>query len=265
VHPLDRGAFAAIVADPDSALVATDFDGTIAPIVDHPEAARPLPAALEALRALQSQVGTVAVISGRPAHFLGEVLPVAGLVLVGQYGLERLDADGATVADPSVSPHLAAVAAALADARREFPDLYIERKGLMAATVHWRLVPERGDDVMRWADLVASRLGLGCYPTKMAVELRPPVSIDKGTALEDLSADATAVVFAGDDHGDLAAFDTLDRIALHGVEVVRIGVESSEAPRELFARADITVAGPAAVADLFSQLARRITDARGSA
>lgn len=260
MHPLDRGAFAAIVADPGRAVVATDFDGTLAPIVDRPEDSRPLPEALDALRALVPEVGTLAVISGRPAIFLAEALPVAGLVLVGQYGLERLDSDGVAVADPSVTPHLAAVATALSDARREFPDLYVERKGLMAVTVHWRQAPDRGDDVLRWADLTASRLGLARAPTKMAIELRPPVSIDKGTALEDLAADATAVVFAGDDHGDLAAFDTLDRIANLGVEVARIAVESSEVPPELLARADVTVAGPQGIADLFSQLAHRIAD-----
>lgn len=262
---LERGAFAAIAADPGRAVVATDFDGTLALIVNDARDARPLPAALAALRALQPHVGTLAVISGRPVHFLADVLPVAGLVLVGQYGLEHLDADGATVADPAVAPHLSAVATALADARREFPDLYIERKGMIAVAVHWRQAPEFGHEVLRWADLTASRLGLGLLPTKMAIELRPPISIDKGSALEDLSADAAAVVFAGDDHGDLAAFDALDRIAHHGVEVARIGVTSSEVPAELAARADVTVAGPPGLAELFGQLASRITAPKAGA
>jgi trehalose 6-phosphate phosphatase len=251
-------ALGPVAADPAGTLVATDFDGTLSAIVADPEAARPLPAAVDALGSLQARVGAVAVVSGRPVAFLEAVLPVDGLVLVGQYGLERSTAAGTVLADPAVDTHLAAVADAAADAERTFPDLYVERKGRLAVTVHWRRTPGRGRDVSRWAEATATRLGLARYPTKMAVELRPPVDVDKGTALEALAEGRRVVVFAGDDRGDLAAFDALDRLAARGVHTVRVGVRSSEAPPELVARADVTVEGAAGVADLFAALAARL-------
>jgi trehalose 6-phosphate phosphatase len=214
---------------------------------------------VDALRALRPLVGGLAVVSGRPVAFLETVLPVVGLVLVGQYGLERATGDGTVLADPAVTGHLGAVAAAAAEAEQTFPDLYIERKGRLAVTVHWRRTPGRGEDVVRWAEATAARLGLARYPTKMAVELRPPVAVDKGTALEALVGTRRVAVFAGDDHGDLAAFDALDRVAGRGVHAVRVGVHSSEAPAELLARSDVVVEGPAGTAALFDGLAARLT------
>ncbi len=95
-------------------MVVVDFDGTLAPIVEDPAAARPLPAAAEALERLAARLGRVAVVSGRPATFLHQALPTPGLVLVGQYGLERWQG-GRAVADPRALPFAEAVAAAAAD------------------------------------------------------------------------------------------------------------------------------------------------------
>ena len=65
--PEGRAGLDALLARPGQALLATDFDGTLAPIVADPRAARPLPGAVPALRRLARAVGTVAVITGRPA------------------------------------------------------------------------------------------------------------------------------------------------------------------------------------------------------
>ena len=53
--------------DPTGTGVFTDFDGTLAPIVDDPAEARPLPGVVDALAALAGRDGRVVVISGRPA------------------------------------------------------------------------------------------------------------------------------------------------------------------------------------------------------
>ena len=50
------------------ALVATDFDGTLAPLVPDPEASRPVHGAIEALTALAARGAQVAVITGRDAR-----------------------------------------------------------------------------------------------------------------------------------------------------------------------------------------------------
>jgi len=78
---------AALAADPARAAVIVDFDGTLAPIVADPPAARPLPEAAATLGRLTRCFGRVAVVSGRPVDFLRQHLPVDGLTLFGQYGI----------------------------------------------------------------------------------------------------------------------------------------------------------------------------------
>src|SRR5206468_4232885 len=71
-------------------LVALDFDGTLAPIVEDPDAAQPLPLSVQALRALAGLPRThVAVISGRPLVQLQRLVePAEGVALVGSHGAE---------------------------------------------------------------------------------------------------------------------------------------------------------------------------------
>src|SRR3954467_10671606 len=69
-------------------LVTSDFDGTLAPIVNHPGDARPLPAAATALRALADLPGTTAaLISGRALRDLAVLSGLSAPVhLVGSHG-----------------------------------------------------------------------------------------------------------------------------------------------------------------------------------
>ncbi len=243
--------------DPGRTAIVADFDGSLAPIVADPASAVALPAALTALAGLVGRFGTVAVVSGRPAAFLAERLPVAGLTLVGQYGLERF-VDGVVVEDPAVEPFLPALAQVADDAEQVWPALHVERKGGLAVTLHWRGAPEQGENAAAWADATAARLGLDVVPGRMAREFRAAVPIDKGTVLEGLLADRDAALFAGDDHGDLAAFDALDRLIASGAleTAVRVGVASDEGPPEIRARADVVVHGPKGLAALLADLAR---------
>ena len=71
-----RAGLDALVADPGAALIGLDFDGTLAPIVPDPAAARALPGATAVLRRLGERAGTLAVITGRPAL---EAVEYAGL------------------------------------------------------------------------------------------------------------------------------------------------------------------------------------------
>jgi trehalose 6-phosphate phosphatase len=246
---------AGLVRDPLRTAVVADFDGSLAPIVADPAAAVAVPEALEVLAGLVSRVGTVAIISGRPVGFLAERLPVEGVTLVGQYGLERL-VDGVVVIDPSATAFLPAIAEAADEAEQTWPGLHVERKGGIAVTLHWRGDPDRGDSAAAWAEAAGARLGLEVVPGRMARELRPDVATDKGTVLEELLADRDAALFAGDDHGDLAAFDALDRLASAGAlrTAVRVGVASAEGPAEISSRADLVVAGPVGLASLLAEL-----------
>ena len=183
-----------------------------------------------------------------------------GLELVGQYGLERL-VDGHIVTDARAAPFVDSVAAAAADAAHALPDLRLERKGASAFVIHWRTAPHRGGHAGEVMADIARRHGLVAHPARMAVELRPPVAVDKGSAVDALlEAGYDAAAFAGDDRGDLPAFDALDRAVAAGrvQHAVRIGVQSSEAPPELLDRADVTVDGPAGLAALLTDLGAAI-------
>jgi trehalose 6-phosphate phosphatase len=252
LHPL--------AARPRESAVLVDFDGSISAIVDDPASARALPAARDALAELIGTFGTVAVVSGRPVEFLAGAIDVPGLDFVGQYGLERM-VDGRADVDARAEPYLGAVAAAADELERELPDLLVERKAGVAVTVHWRTSPDRERDAVDIVDRVALHHGLAVYATKMARELRPPVSADKGTAVEMLVGGSTGACFAGDDRGDLDAFAALERLAAAGrlQHAVRIAVGSAEAPAELLAQADIAVDGPTGLVSLLEDLAAAAT------
>src|SRR5690348_4348727 len=94
-----RTAMTAILADPADTLVAVDFDGTLAPIVDDPEHAYADPETVAALGRLGELIRTVVILTGRPAETavrlgrLRERRAIHHLLVLGQYGVERWDAD----------------------------------------------------------------------------------------------------------------------------------------------------------------------------
>ena len=60
----------ALTERPSETAILVDYDGSLAPIVDMPDDAVALPAAIEALRRLDGLVGRVGIVSGRPVDFL---------------------------------------------------------------------------------------------------------------------------------------------------------------------------------------------------
>ena len=245
---------------PERTGILTDFDGTLAPIVEDPTTSRPLPEAVDALHELAGRYRRVAVISGRPAAFLATHLDLAnrpeGLVAVGLYGLER--ADGDEVVTHPAGADWRAVITSVADLADEAapPGVIVERKGL-SLTLHYRTSPSSLEWARAWAAEQADRTGLAHHPARMSEELRPPVSVDKGTAVAELAEGLGAVCFFGDDVGDLPAFEVLDRLAAGGMATLKVGVRSEEAPGELLEAADAVVDGPPGVADVLSRLLAR--------
>jgi trehalose 6-phosphate phosphatase len=259
-----EAGLAAIRRDPARALIATDFDGTLAPIVADPREARADPGAVAALRELAGLVGTLAVITGRPAAEaveLGGFESVPGLIVLGHYGLERWQ--GGALTGPGDLPGVEA-------ARERLPGMlagagapegvWVEDKG-SALAVHTR---RAADPVGALAALreplagLAADVGLVVEPGRLVIELRPP-GMDKGAALTALVAERQAgpVLFAGDDLGDLAAFAAVR--ALRGEEHPGVTVCSASGEvSELAAEADLVVDGPGGVAALLSWLARSL-------
>jgi trehalose 6-phosphate phosphatase len=107
-------------------------------------------------------------------------------------------------------------------------------------------------DLAAEADLVAE-------PGRFVVELRP-AGMDKGQALLSLVEEtgSAVVMFTGDDLGDLAAFDEVDRLRAHGTYGLLVCSGSDEVP-ELQERADLVVDGPAGVADFVRELTQLLS------
>jgi trehalose 6-phosphate phosphatase len=231
--------------DPDGTGVFTDFDGTLAPIVEDPTSARPLSGVADALAALAGRYGRVGVISGRPASFLAEHLGGRGVFLSGLYGLEFVEeGSGEVRAIEEAEPWREIVEAAAAAGDAALPaGISMERKGL-CLTVHYRQDPSLEQESRAWVEAQAEETGLVVHPARMSFELRPPLERDKGTVLAEAAEGRRQVCFLGDDRGDLTAFDTLDRMAAEGATVLRVGVDSEEAPAQLLERADVVVEGP---------------------
>ncbi|MER5547059.1 trehalose-phosphatase [Streptomyces sp. NPDC001118] len=264
-----RDGLTALLAKPTAAVVGLDFDGTLAPIVADPEQARAHPEAVPALAALAPKVASIAVITGRPAGvavryggFAG-VPGLAHLTVLGHYGAERWDAVTGTVTAPAPHPGVAAVRAELPgvlDRAGAWPGTWIEEKG-RAVAVHTRRAddPQAAFEALRGplADL-AARHGLIVEPGRMVLELRPP-GMDKGVALSEYvrKTGAESVLYAGDDLGDLPAFDAVDELRSDGVFGVLVCSGSTEVT-ELAERADLVVDGPSGVVHLLRTLAAQL-------
>jgi trehalose-phosphatase len=199
-------------------LVALDFDGTLAPIVDRPEQARALPAAATAAARLATAADTrVAYISGRALASLRAVAdPPPGTLLVGSHGSEfQLDGaapagehgrDGLTESERSRLTELNAVLAEIA-----INQVWLEHKPTGVA-LHTRLAT---DDDARAAEerarQAAARIsGLTVRHGKDVLEFSVR-SATKGGAIERLrqATGATATFYAGDDVTDEDAFAVL--------------------------------------------------------
>lgn len=256
--PAGRAGLAAILAQPRAALIAFDYDGTLSPIVDDPAAAVPEPTVVDGLAALSQLVGSVAVVTGRPAEVavalggFAEVPGLADLTVIGHYGLERWTLRSGEVEGAGPPPGVA-VARGRIDgvlAGVGIEGLRVEDKGLSLA-VHARGAADPAGALASLRgplEALAAEAGLQVEPGRMVIELRPP-DLDKGVAVRRLVRDlgARAVAFVGDDLGDLAAFAEVRRLREQDVPGVLVCSGSDEVA-ELAAQADLVVDGPVGVA-----------------
>jgi trehalose 6-phosphate phosphatase len=278
-------AVRALLDEPGSSLVGLDFDGTLAPIVDDPDAAVAAAGAADAVRSLARRVATVAVVTGRPASVAverlglglgaaaGEVAGAAageaagdGVVVLGHYGLQRWEPQGGVVRQAAIDTGaVASVRAALPALLDEVgapPGTRIEDKGESLA-VHVRRTADPAAALALLSTPLAALAvanGLRLEPGRMVLEVRPG-SIDKGRALEDLVAErrASVVWYAGDDLGDLSAFEALERLRARGRRTLAICCASGEVAA-LAEQADVVLAGPDAVVALLAATAAALSD-----
>ena len=237
--PIDTPLVAALerlVADDGAAvLVALDFDGVLAPLVDDPTASRMTPATRAAVDRLGAHVreasgaagaagrARIAFVSGRDLDDLAlRSLPPAGTYLVGSHGAQtgHATADGIDAVPLELTPEqtdaLAELTAALDSAVVGREGAWVQRKP-SAAVLHTRTAgPADSAAAVEAADAAAARLGLDAMHGKDVVEIAV-LHTSKGEALErlrtvvahDVGAPATRVLYAGDDTTDEKAFAVL--------------------------------------------------------
>jgi trehalose-phosphatase len=193
-----------------------DVDGTLAPIAPHPALARVPGATRRIIATLATRPGvTVVLVSGRAAHDARRLVGVEQVWTVGNHGAEIIAPDGEVSVDPDVSRYaesMARTAQMLEPLLSPISGVMLENK-TWTLTVHYRAADER--EVPRLRGVVqgiAGENGLRVTEGKKVFEIRPPVRVDKGTAiarlaerLGALSADSS-LLFAGDDVTDEDAF-----------------------------------------------------------
>jgi trehalose 6-phosphate phosphatase len=261
--------WAAIVSDPAGAVISSDFDGTLSPLVEDPARARPADGALDALARLARSVGQVAIVTGRPALVATELSGatahpgLGGLVVLGHYGLERWDATTGKVTSAPVPEGVATARDRLPGLLRELgvPDAFVEDKESSLA-VHTRRLddPAGALEVLRGPlTALAAETELRLEPGNYVLELRPP-GIDKGVAIGRLleSTGARSILYAGDDLGDLAAYRAIEEQRKTGLRAVLVATRSSEAA-ELIDAADIVVDDPSGVVTVLTALSDAIS------
>ena len=243
------------LVQPGTAGVVTDYDGTLAIVVEDRDKAVPLPGVPGLISRLADRVALVAIVSGRPVRYLESQLGRSPKVtLVGLYGLERIENGELRVMNTAAQWDEVVVSAATSVAQAAPPGLEIEMKGL-TLVLHSRRAPETLQWARQWAVERAGSSGLVAQPGRFSVELLSPMRLDKGTVVAGLSTELSSVCFFGDDVGDLPAFDALRSLRSEGKTTIAVGVESPEQPDELADAVDLLVGGPEEAVALLRSLA----------
>ncbi|GAB2780489.1 trehalose-phosphatase [Nocardioides salsibiostraticola] len=275
--PNSEAKYAALVQAAATSVIGLDFDGTLAHIVEDPEAATIHPGARRILLDLAGEVAAVAVVTGRPAQQaidlggfekLGDALEAADrhLYVVGQYGNERWSSSDRRIQSAAPPAGLAAFEEELPGVleRVGAAEAFVERKGL-AVAIHTRRLPdpqETFERVLPELRDLAERHDLSVEPGKQVVEVRG-AGTHKGHAIRELVADTgvSGFLFAGDDLGDIEAFEALDDLAGAGLATLRVSSDAS-LTSPLRSLVDIVVDGPDGVLALLETFLRDVRAAR---
>jgi len=205
------------LATTERLLVALDFDGTLAPLVDRPEDARATARARAAIERLAAADDTrVAIVSGRALESLDEVAnPPEGTLLSGSHGVElQLDAAGVTIdLRDSETAKLERLSSIVEEVAQGAEGSWVEHKPAGVALHTRRLTSPEGTALQHVArDRVEAELiGITVRTGKSVLEFAVRDS-DKGESLSRLRqhVGATAAIYIGDDVTDEDAFAALD-------------------------------------------------------
>ena len=235
-----------------------DFDGVLAHIQSEPESVNPVPGVVDGLAKLAPLVDRVGIISGRPIQFL--IRHFGGLRAVSLFGLYGIETaiDGVIDIDPEAQSWIPTIRAVEQEARHDLPDsIFIEDKQL-SVSLHYRLHPECRARVEEWASAKSRQYGLRLQQGRMVAELKPPVSIDKGTVLSREVSDLRCAWYLGDDISDAKGFEALRKRHEedHDFVAVCVAVRNTETGQELEKQADYALSGPDETVELLNSAIR---------
>lgn len=260
-----------LLADPGASAVLLDLDGTLAPIVEHPEDVH-IPGDLRGLLPIiAARYGLLAFISGRALNGLRGIVGLRGVAYSGNHGLEIRLPGGQRLPSPDAAGHRAALRQF---ARRWAPrdlaadGVWLEDKGA-TLTFHYRTArdPARAMAVLDHTIAPAARdAGLVAAPGRMSLEIHPSASITKGTAARailEVHPEVRHVVSVGDDRTDVEVWRALRELVAGGrlITGLGVGVESDESPAIVLQEADVLVPSVAGVGALLAMLADVPSDA----
>jgi trehalose-phosphatase len=219
-------------------LVASDFDGVLAPFETDPEQVRPLPGVMDVLRELATVPGVhVAVVSGRDLDTLArltELTDDGAITLIASHGAEssneavRLAMEAAAMTRDDERRLEALTAEVTALVRKRHPRARVELKAA-AIVVHTRGLPaEVAGPALAEARTAALRHeGVRVLKGKSVLEMSVSHA-DKGTALAAYGRDVGAQgrLYLGDDVTDE---DVFARFRGPGDVTIKVGDGSTAA------------------------------------
>lgn len=242
----------------------SDIDGTISEIVLIPEEARVSAVCHEQLDRLRSQLDLVAIVSGRAAARAKAMINLDGIVYIGNHGLERITND-TVIMPPLIHRYVTQLQKLEATLASQLTgeEIQIENKGPII-TLHYRRAPQPAAAARIMAALKSSPLAasLKINQGRMAIEVRPPLEINKGTASLDLIGEygLRRAIYIGDDRTDLDAFRAIHQASVtDDFRGLALGVTSPEMPAGLTEEADFTLNGVKDVARFLTWLADSVT------
>jgi trehalose 6-phosphate phosphatase len=228
---------------PGEVVLVTDFDGTLADIVQDPSAAKASPEGLQALEDLVPLLADVIVLSSRPPAQLERLVPVPGVRLIGDSGLAI-----PRHAQREALDRFNAEASRLLE---RIPGSWLEVKPASTA-VHFRNTNMTGQEMLVLLQPLLDATRLEGALGRKVVEVHARKA-GKGPALAALlpSEDPGGVVCFGDDENDRSMFDYVRSLT---IPHMCVGVWSPEAPADLFDGCDPVLPGPAAAVALLQEI-----------
>ena len=228
----------------------TDVDGTISQTAPTPQEAEISSLCRHYLSILCEHLALVAAISGRPAVEVKNMVRIDGMVYIGNHGLERWTKSHSDFAKEAqdYSRLIKAAIKELTPLLSSIEGIRLEDKGI-TATIHYRLChdPQSAErDILTAIESLPQARSLQIMQERMAIDLLPPVKVNKGTATLELIQEYNlhGGIYLGDDVTDIDAFRAMRAASRDSnFQGFAIGIISQEMPETLVTEADFTLNG----------------------